>query len=81
MSKKKAKSKATRYGVSPEEFVKAWASSTSIDEVIKKTGLPKNAVYSRVNSYRHKGVKLKKMQRPNKVINVDELNKLVQTTK
>jgi hypothetical protein len=79
MSKKKAKkaTKATRYGVTPEDFVKAWSTSSSIDEVMEKTNLPKNAVYSRVNSYRHKGVKLKRMQRQNKVVNVDALNSIV----
>jgi len=76
--KDKKATKATRYGVTAEAFVRAWTTSSNIEEVMEKTKLPKNAVYSRVNSYRHKGVKLKKMQRQNKVVNADELNAIIQ---
>lgn len=76
--KKKLKGKGgTRYGVSAAKFVEIWTLAGSVDQVMKETGLPKNAVYSRVNSYRKKGMKLKRMPRPNKSMNIDAMNALI----
>lgn len=83
--KKKPKPKKGRptYNVSAAQFVEAWSTSTSIDEVMTKTGLPRNAVYSRVNSYRKKQIKLRKMSRPTVRMDIEALNAIVQknTTK
>lgn len=82
--KKKKKSPGRRYGVSAAQFVKIWTQAKTIDEVIKATGLPRNAVYSRVNAYRAKDIKLKKMPRTQtraNGIDVVALNKLIEETK
>lgn len=80
MSKKKPKKKARpTYNVTAEAFVDAWTSSSTIDEVVKKTGLPRNAVYSRVNSYRKKKVVLPKMQRPRQRMDIEKLNQIAET--
>ena len=49
--------------VSPESFIKAWQTSGSIEVVMKKTGMKFTAVRSRADSYRRKGVPLKKLYR------------------
>lgn len=60
------------------EFVRAWMTSKTVDEVAKKMDLPVTSVSSKANNLRAKGVKLPKMQRPAADPNsVEELNKLV----
>jgi len=78
MSKAKKKKVKPVYGVTAEAFCDAWSSSSTIDEVMEKTGLPRNAVYSRVNSYRKKGVKLRKMARPKQRMDIEALNAIVE---
>lgn len=59
-----------QYGISPEVFVRAWQTSSSIQEVADKLSkyagrsYPKETVASRASSYRTRGVKLKRMSRP-----------------
>lgn len=80
-SKKKKSKGGLRYGISPEQFVEIWTASSNVADVVRATGLPKNAVYSRVNSYRKKGARLKKMPRPNKGMNIDALNAIIDSVK
>lgn len=80
-TKKTKKKKGHQYGVTDVQFVEAWTTSSNIDEVMQKTGLPRNAVYSRVNSYRHKGVKLKHMKRPAVRMDIEALNAIVEKNK
>lgn len=83
MSKsKKARKKKTgsRYNVDAHAFVVAWSSSNTVEEVMKKTGMPKNAVYSRVNSYRSKKVDLKYMPRTRKTMDIQALTALAKKT-
>lgn len=49
--------------VSPEQFIYAWQTSESVDEVQQKTGLTVEVIYSRSTSYRREGVPLKKFPR------------------
>ena len=72
MTKKKPKKVLSN--VSPEQFVKVWQSSSTIDEVMLKTNMKRNTVYGRVNSYRKKKVSLKTMKRPHKKLDIDGLN-------
>lgn len=44
--------------VSPEAFVRAWASSTTVEEVCAKTGLLRKAACARARRYRELGVEL-----------------------
>lgn len=44
--------------VSPERFVRAWFSSSSVAQVRRKTGLKAGAVHARVSLMRRNGVKL-----------------------
>lgn len=60
------------------EFVKAWMTSDTVDEVAEKMGLTKTSVQSKANNLRSKGVLLPKKWRPAVDPNsVEELNKLV----
>lgn len=49
--------------VTPESFVRAWTESETIAEVMQKTGMSRSAVVHRANSYRQRGVKLKRMKK------------------
>lgn len=79
MSKKKRAPTGNRYSISPEKFVEIWSKADSVDAVIKETKMPKNAVYSRVTSYRTKGIQLKVMKRPSRRMNIAALNEIVNT--
>lgn len=46
--------------IGAEEFVRLWQASTSVDEFVAKTGIPKSAAYPRACRYRKRGVGLKK---------------------
>ena len=46
--------------VTPEDFVTAWQTSTSAQEVARKLGLSHQSVLNRAQNYRKKGVPLKK---------------------
>lgn len=50
--------------VSTEEFIRIWQTSTSIDEVVEKTGMKRKSVPSRAVRLRRRGVMLKYMQKP-----------------
>jgi hypothetical protein len=83
-AKKKRKKKRGRpnYNCSAKAFVEAWMTSTSIDQVMEKTSLPRNAVYARVNSYRKKHqLELPKMKRAKVRTNVSELRDIIEKHK
>jgi biotin operon repressor len=66
-----------RYRVTPEEFVVAWQTSTSAQEVADKLKMPKANVLARACSYRKAGVQLKRMKRASgRRLNVERLNSL-----
>ena len=44
-----------------EEFVIIWQSSSTIDEVMRRTGLTRGSATARASKYRSKGVPLKRM--------------------
>jgi hypothetical protein len=44
--------------VSPEEFVRAWMTSTSLDQVCKKTHLARTVAQRRASQYRGRGINL-----------------------
>ena len=68
----------TVYDVTPKQFVEAWQSSESADEVAEKLGMPKPIVLARASNYRSTGVQLKKFKRKTKSkIDVQELNELI----
>jgi len=69
----------TEYNVSPEEFIRAWQTSASADEVAEKLKMPKPIVHARATTYRKAGVKLKSMPRKGQgKLDVDALNRLVE---
>ena len=47
--------------VSAREFVEAWQTSTTFQQVMDKTGMKRQAVNTRSYNYRAKGVPLKKL--------------------
>jgi hypothetical protein len=70
------------YNVTPQQFITAWQTSSSADEVAARLGMPKAIVLARASGYRQEGIRLKKMVRKNsKALNVAELNKLIEEIK
>jgi hypothetical protein len=74
-------SKRTSYGITPEQFVTAWQTSRSAQEVADKLSVvaskavPKAIVLARACSYRARGVNLKSMERRNpRKLNTSQLN-------
>lgn len=68
----------TDYGVTAEQFIEAWQTSETVDEVCEKLKMPKPIVHARASGYREKGVLLKKMKRyANRGLDVDGLNALI----
>lgn len=68
--------KLPRKLISPEDFVRAWQSSSSMQEVANKLGIKYNSVAQRGYAYRKRGIQLKKLSSIDSV-NVDELNRLI----
>jgi len=67
------------YDVTPEQFITAWQTSESADEVADKLKMPKAIVLARASGYRRAGLKLKKMpRRPSKVLDIERLNRLIE---
>lgn len=65
--------------VSPRDFTVAWQTSESVEEVSKRTGLPKDVCSARASQLRKLGVNLKKFPaggRP--AIDVEALNRLIE---
>jgi hypothetical protein len=60
-AKRKAKRWHTTQKVSPEEFVRIWQESDTIDQVAARTGYRRNAAKQRASNYRVRGVPLKQM--------------------
>ncbi len=78
MGSKKGQGK-TDYSVSPEEFIQAWQSSSSAQEVADKLKMPKPIVLARASTYRKAGVHIKKMPRvSNRRLDVAALNRLIE---
>lgn len=63
-----AEAKRTRrtFDVSKEDFVKAHQESKTYDELVEKTGLPREVVLARASLYRRQGEQLNKLDRKNK---------------
>jgi hypothetical protein len=73
------KASRTEYNVSPEEFVRAWQTSETAQEVADKLKMPKPIVLARASGYRKDGIHLKKMKRgPKRALDVDALNRLIE---
>jgi len=66
-----------QYKVSPEAFVRAWQSSETAGEVASKVRMPRARVFSRAAWYRRKGVRLKKLRRSSRKLNVAYLNAII----
>jgi len=49
--------------IPPETFVIVWQTSKSIDEFVERTGLNQPAAVTRANTYRKKGVPLKRFSK------------------
>lgn len=45
--------------VPPEEFIRAWQTSKTLDDVKTKTGMPRANCLTRASYYRRKGIQLK----------------------
>jgi hypothetical protein len=66
------------YGVSPEQFIEAWQTSETADEVARRLSMPKPIVLARASTYRKMGLALKEMRRRHKKeLDVDALNDLI----
>ena len=69
----------TEYNVSAEDFILAWQSSNTAEEVAAKVGMPRPLVHARACTYRSMGVRLKMLARVNpRRLDVEALNKLIQ---
>ena len=65
-----------------EQFIKAWMTSDTRQEVAEKLGVNQNTVYMRSNTLRKKGVQLPKLSQERKRgINVSQLNSLIKSLK
>jgi hypothetical protein len=64
-----------RYGVSPEDFIEAWQSSSTCAEVTAKTGLNAAAARSRAYFYRQRGLPLKLMRTGREALDIVNLKK------
>lgn len=74
----KKKQERTNYNVSPEDFIRAWQTSNTAQEVADRLGMPKGIVLARASNYRRDGVKLKKLARRHKrALNVEKMNELI----
>jgi hypothetical protein len=65
--------------VSHEDFVVAWMTSETLDDVVKNTGMSKGAVRLRAKLLKDKGVRLKALARPASLdrLRIAQLNSLV----
>jgi len=63
--------------LSAEEFVTAWMESHTIEEVVERTGMQRAAINQRIYGLRKKGVKLPRLSRLSRAIDVDGLNELI----
>jgi hypothetical protein len=75
----------TDYGVSPEDFCRAWQTSNgggeyaNPAEVAEKLGMPKPIVLARASNYRQMGIPLKPAKRgAPKGLDVEALKELIQ---
>ena len=62
--------------ISPEEFVRAWQTSSRNKEVCKKLGMKPNTVANRAKKYRELGVNLKEFPSSRHEIDVNALNEI-----
>jgi hypothetical protein len=67
-----------RNTITPEEFIRAWQSSETLDEAAQKLGTYKSVCHSRAAYYRTKGVPLKPLM-TRKAICWSELQNLAET--
>jgi hypothetical protein len=66
------------YKVSPAQFIEAWMTSTYLDEVADKLGMPKDIVAARASNYRGMGLPLKKLKRRStKGLDIKALTELI----
>jgi len=73
------KGKRKDYGVSDEKFILIWQTSSSIDEVAQKTGMPAAICHARASFYRRKQVKLKAMPRKStRGLDVEKMNRIIE---
>jgi hypothetical protein len=63
--------------VTAEEFVKAWQSGKSLEEVGEKLGIKPSTAASRACEYRKRGVQLKRFQDRSGSLDVAALNRLI----
>jgi hypothetical protein len=69
----------TDYSVPAEDFIRAWQSASSAQEVADRLKMPKPIVLARAANYRKAGVHIKKMpRRSNRRLDVAALNKLIE---
>ena len=73
---KQQRSKRNAYNISNENFIKAWQSSSTFDEVLKTLGVPRRYASSRATFLRRKKVTLKHFKRPAAAFDVKALNAL-----
>ena len=69
----------TDYGVTAEQFIVAWQTSKTAQEVADRLGMPKPIVHARASAYRQAGIKLKAMPRGRaKQLDPEELNRIAE---
>ena len=71
-----------KYNVDSETFVRTWQSSSTVEEVAQKLGMPASIANARAGGYRKKGINLKMMSKrenPHK-LDIEKLNQLAQDT-
>jgi hypothetical protein len=71
-------SERKKYGVTPAEFIVAYSTSETAQEVSEKLKMPVPIVVARAATYRKNGVRLKKLRRRiSRRVDVAELNSLI----
>ena len=78
---KKRNTKTRRPSVSPRDFVVAWQTGETIQEVAEATGMTETAASRRASSYRKRGVSLKLFRRGRGNTNWAALSELAQDVK
>lgn len=68
-----------RTKISPEEFIHAWQTSDSLEEVCRKLDLNNGACHCRAYMYRRIGINLKEFPKGKKVLDAAKLNELAQS--
>jgi hypothetical protein len=67
-----------KYDITPERFIQVWQTSKNASEAAELLGMPKAIMFARASAYREQGIKLKKMPRKSRRLDIERLNGLIE---